>query len=78
MTGGLRLPPVSGVSNQMVAFAAEFTDRCGQALSPASRALLGVPGTATTEQAYLAAYRRVRYCFAAIGHQRHRQTPAQY
>ena len=35
-------------------------------LSPASRRLLGVPGTATTERAFLAAYRRVRYCFAAI------------
>ena len=113
--GGLALPPAGGgVSDQTVAFAAELTDRSGQALvleaalahdtgrprplpvravltallclaledrplflteatrilfqqlSPASRALLGVPGTATTEQAYLAAYRRVRYCFAAI------------
>ena len=36
-------------------------------LSGASRRLLGVPGTATTEQAFLAAYRRVRYCFGAIG-----------
>ena len=35
-------------------------------LSPASRRLLGVPGTATTQRAFLAAYRRVRYCFAAI------------
>ena len=35
-------------------------------LSPASRGLLGVPGTATTERAFLAAYRRVRYCFGAI------------
>ena len=35
-------------------------------LSPASRRLLGVPGTATTERAFLAAYRRVRYCFGAI------------
>ena len=35
-------------------------------LSPASRALLGVPGTAATRQAFLAAYRRVRYCFRAI------------
>ena len=31
-----------------------------------SRGLLGVPGTATTERAFLAAYRRVRYCFGAI------------
>ena len=35
-------------------------------LSPASRRLLGVPGTAATERAFLAAYRRVRYCFGAI------------
>ena len=35
-------------------------------LPPASRRLLGVPGTATTERAFLAAYRRVRYCFRAI------------
>ena len=36
-------------------------------LSPASRGLLGVPGTATTGRAFLAAYRRVRYCSGAIG-----------
>ncbi len=35
-------------------------------LSETSRGLLGVPGTATTERAFLAAYRRVRYCFGAI------------
>ena len=35
-------------------------------LSPASRRLLGVTGTATTQRAFLAAYRRVRYCFHAI------------
>ena len=35
-------------------------------LPPASRRLLGVPGTATTERAFKAAYRRVRYCFHAI------------
>jgi hypothetical protein len=35
-------------------------------LSPASRRLLGVPGTATTQRAFLAACRRVRYCFHAI------------
>jgi hypothetical protein len=37
-----------------------------QQASGASRALLGVPGTATTQRAFLAAYRRVRYCFHAI------------
>ena len=35
-------------------------------LSPASRRLLGVTRTAATQQAFLAAYRRVRYCFHAI------------
>jgi hypothetical protein len=35
-------------------------------LPPASRRLLSVPGTATTQRAFLAAYRRVRYCFGAI------------
>jgi hypothetical protein len=100
---GLALPPAGGVSDQTVAFAAELTDRCGQApiieaalahhtgrprplpvravltalmclalddrplflteatrllfsqLSPASRRLLAVPGTAATERAFLAA-----------------------
>ena len=35
-------------------------------LPTAGRQLLGVPGTATTERAFKAAYRRVRYCFHAI------------
>jgi hypothetical protein len=35
-------------------------------LPETSRRLLSVPGTATTERAFLAAYRRVRYCFGAI------------
>jgi hypothetical protein len=35
-------------------------------LSQTSRRLLGVPGTATTQRAFLAACRRVRYCFSAI------------
>ena len=35
-------------------------------LTPVSRRLLGVPGTATTERGFKAAYRRVRYCFHAI------------
>jgi hypothetical protein len=35
-------------------------------LSAASRRLLGIPGTATTQRAFLAAYRRVRYCFGQI------------
>jgi len=114
MTGGLRLPPGGGISEEMVAFAAELTDRSGRApvieaalahatgrprplparavltallclalddrplflteatrllfcqLSPASRRLLKVTGTVTTRQAFLAAYRRVRYCFGQI------------
>jgi hypothetical protein len=35
-------------------------------LSQASRSLLGVPGTVRSERAFLAAYRRVRYCFRQI------------
>jgi hypothetical protein len=35
-------------------------------LPETSRRLLGVTGTATTQRAFLAAYRRVRYCFGAI------------
>ena len=35
-------------------------------LSGASRALLGVTGTIPTQRAFLAAYRRVRYCFHQI------------
>ncbi len=35
-------------------------------LSPASRRLLGVPGTVSGDRAFRAAYRRVRYCFGAI------------
>jgi hypothetical protein len=35
-------------------------------LPPAGRRLLGVPGAAGTPRAFLAAYRRVRYCFGQI------------
>ena len=35
-------------------------------LPPSSRRLLKVTGTVTTQRAFLAAYRRVRYCFGAI------------
>ena len=35
-------------------------------LSAASRRLLGVPGTVSSDRAFRAAYRRVRYCFGAI------------
>jgi len=47
-------------------FLTEATRLLFQRLSETSRRLLGVPGTAATEQAFLAAYRRVRYCFGAI------------
>ena len=112
---GLEIPgPGSAPGVQAIAFAAELTDRSGQApvieaalahrtgrprplpvravltalvclalddrplfltevtrllfcqLPPASRRLLSVPGTAATESAFKAAYRRVRYCFHQI------------
>ena len=47
-------------------FFTEVTRLLFQQLSEISRRLLGVPGTATTERAYLAACRRVRYCFGAV------------
>ena len=47
-------------------FLTEATRLLFQQASGASRALLGVTGTATTRRAFLAAYRRVRYCFHAI------------
>jgi hypothetical protein len=47
-------------------FLAEVTRLLFCQLPPASRRLLGVPGTATTERAFKAAYRRVRYCFHQI------------
>jgi hypothetical protein len=110
----LSLPPAAGVSDEMVAFAAELIDRSGKApeleaalahatgrprplpvravltallclalddrplflteatrllfqqISAASRALLKVPGTAAGRRGFLAAYRRLRYCFHAI------------
>jgi len=47
-------------------FLTEITRLLFCQLPPAGRRLLGVPGTAGTERAFLAAYRRVRYCFHAI------------
>jgi hypothetical protein len=48
-------------------FLTEATRLLFSQLSPASRRLLGVPaGTVTTRRAFLAAYRRVRYCFGQI------------
>ena len=47
-------------------FLTEATGLLFRELSGASRALLGVPGTAASQRAFLAAYRRVRYCFHRI------------
>jgi hypothetical protein len=47
-------------------FITDATRLLFQQLSQTSRRLLGVPGAVTTERAFLAAYRRVRYCFGAI------------
>jgi len=47
-------------------FLTEATRLLFQQISGTSRRLLGVPGTASGERAFLAAYRRVRYCFGAI------------
>jgi hypothetical protein len=47
-------------------FLTEATRLLFQQMSGTSRRLLGVPGTAGGERAFLAAYRRVRYCFGAI------------
>jgi hypothetical protein len=44
-------------------FLTEATRLLFRQLSETSRRLLGVPGTATTERAFKAACRRVRYCF---------------
>jgi hypothetical protein len=47
-------------------FLSEATRLLYHQVSDASRALLGVTGTAATKRAFLAAYRRVRYCFHQI------------
>ena len=47
-------------------FLTEATRLLFQQLPETSRTLLSVPGTASGERAFLAAYRRVRYCFGAI------------
>ena len=47
-------------------FLTEATRLLFQQMPETSRRLLGVPGTASGERAFLAAYRRVRYCFGAI------------
>ena len=73
-TGRRRPLPVRAVLTALLCLA--LTDRplflteatrllFGQ-LPEASRTMLGVTGAATTERAFKAAYRRVRYCFHAI------------
>ena len=47
-------------------FLTEATRLLFQHMSPASRRLLGVPGTVSGDRAFRAAYRRVRYCFCAV------------
>jgi hypothetical protein len=47
-------------------FLTEATRLLFQQMPGTSRRLPGVPGTASGERAFLAAYRRVRYCFGAI------------
>jgi hypothetical protein len=47
-------------------FLTDATRLLFQQISAASRAMLGVPGTAAGRRGFLAAYRRLRYCFHAI------------
>ncbi len=73
-TGRPRPPPVRALLTALLClalddrplFLTEATRLLFSQLSPASRQLLAVPGTATTRRAFLAAYRRVRYCFGQI------------
>jgi hypothetical protein len=73
-TGRPRPLPVRAVLTALLCLAlgerplllTEVTRLLFSQLSPASRRLLGVPGTAPSRRAFLAAYRRVRYCFSQI------------
>ena len=73
-TGRPRPLPVRAVLTALVClaqddrplFLTEATRLLFCELSHASRRLLGIPGTASGERAFLAAYRRVRYCFGQI------------
>ena len=73
-TGRPRPLPVRAVLTALVClalddrplFLTDATRLLFQQLPKASRRLLGVAGTATSQRAFLAAYRRVRYCFGAI------------
>jgi hypothetical protein len=73
-TGRPRLLPARAVLTALLCLALDdrplfLTEATGLLfceLSGASRALLGVPGTVAGRRAFLAAYRRVRYCFHRI------------
>jgi hypothetical protein len=73
-TGRRRALPVRAVLTALLCLAlddrplhlTEATRVLFHRISDASRALLGVTGTVTGRRGFLAAYRRVRYCFHAI------------
>jgi hypothetical protein len=73
-TGRRRRLPVRAVLTALLClalddrplFLTDATRLLFQHMSAASRRLPGVPGTATTERAFKAACRRVRYCFGGI------------
>jgi hypothetical protein len=73
-TGRRRALPVRAVLTALLCLAlddrplhlTEATRVLFHRISDASRALLGVTGTVTGARGFLAAYRRVRYCFHAI------------
>jgi hypothetical protein len=73
-TGRRRSLPVRAVLAALLLLAMDdrplhltrVTELLFRRLSPASRALLGITGTAPDRRAFLAAYRRVRYCFHLI------------
>jgi hypothetical protein len=70
-TGRRRALPVRAVLAALLLLAMDdrplhltlVTELLFRRLTPASRSLLGVTGTATGRRGFLAAYRRVRYCF---------------
>ena len=73
-TGRRRSLPVRAVLAALLLLAIDdrplhltrVTELLFRRLSPASRALLGITGTAPDQRNFLAAYRRVRYCFHLI------------
>jgi len=70
-TGRRRSVPVRAVLTGLLLLAMDdrplhltlVTELLFRRLTPASRALLGITGTAPGHRSFLAAYRRVRYCF---------------